>query len=95
MARRVNNKFLIILGVLVLGGVASAFVLKGPIMNMVKGDRSKKLIEEADALVTDAEKPDLMVCGLWYVDKLVRTPDGWRIKERVEEKVYMKVFSGS
>ncbi len=43
----------------------------------------------------DAENPDLMVCGLWYVDKLVRTPDGWRIKERVEEKVYMKVFSGS
>ena len=34
----------------------------------------------------DAEKPDLMVCGLWYVDKLVRTADGWRIKERVEEK---------
>ena len=43
----------------------------------------------------DAEKPDLMVCGLWYVDKVVRTPAGWRIKERVEEKVYMKVFSGS
>ena len=43
----------------------------------------------------DTENPDLMVCGLWYVDKLVRTPAGWRIKERVEEKVYMKVFSGS
>ena len=28
-------------------------------------------------------------CGLWYVDKFVRTPDGWRIKERVEEKSYM------
>ncbi len=42
----------------------------------------------------DAEEPDLMVCGLWYVDQLVRTPDGWRIKERVEEKVYMKVFPG-
>ena len=27
-------------------------------------------------------------CGLWYVDKLVRTPKGWRIKERVEEKCY-------
>jgi len=59
MARRVNNKFLIILGVLVLGGVASAFVLKGPIMNMVKGDRSKKLVDEADASVTEAEKPDI------------------------------------
>jgi 3-phenylpropionate/cinnamic acid dioxygenase small subunit len=33
-------------------------------------------------------------CGLWYVDKLVRTPAGWRIKERVEEKVYMRVFPG-
>ena len=40
----------------------------------------------------DADDPDLMVCGLWYVDKLVRTDDGWRIKERVEEKVYMRVF---
>ena len=42
----------------------------------------------------DTEKPDLMVCGLWYVDKLARTADGWRIEERVEEKVYMKVFPG-
>ena len=58
MARRVNNKFLIILGVLVLGGVASAFVLKGPIMNMVKGDRSKKYVEEGDKLVAEAEAPD-------------------------------------
>jgi len=27
-------------------------------------------------------------CGLWYVDRLVRTPAGWRIRERVEEKCY-------
>ena len=27
-------------------------------------------------------------CGLWYVDKLVRTARGWRIRERVEEKSY-------
>lgn len=26
--------------------------------------------------------------GLWYVDRLVRTPQGWRIKERVEEYGY-------
>ena len=42
----------------------------------------------------DTDDPDLMMCGLWYVDKLVRTDDGWRIKERVEEKVYMRVFPG-
>jgi hypothetical protein len=27
-------------------------------------------------------------CGLWYVDELVRTAQGWRIRERVEEKCY-------
>jgi hypothetical protein len=27
-------------------------------------------------------------CGLWYRDVLVRTADGWRIKERYEEKSY-------
>jgi len=27
-------------------------------------------------------------CGLWYVDKLIRTPVGWRIKERREERSY-------
>ena len=26
--------------------------------------------------------------GIWYHDKYVRTPDGWRIKERVEELCY-------
>ena len=30
----------------------------------------------------------VMFLGLWYVDKLVRTPDGWRISERVEEACY-------
>ena len=27
-------------------------------------------------------------CGLWYRDKFVRTPAGWRIQERYEEKSY-------
>ncbi len=38
------------------------------------------------------ETPDggthVFFCGLWYRDRLVRTPDGWRIRERVEEKCY-------
>jgi 3-phenylpropionate/cinnamic acid dioxygenase small subunit len=28
-------------------------------------------------------------CGLWYRDRFVRTPAGWRIKERVEERSYI------
>jgi SnoaL-like domain len=30
----------------------------------------------------------VMFLGLWYLDKLVRTPAGWRIRERVEEACY-------
>ena len=29
------------------------------------------------------------VCGLWYVDELVRTDEGWRIAQRVEERCYV------
>ena len=30
----------------------------------------------------------VFICGLWYRDQLVRTPKGWRIKDRYEEKGY-------
>jgi len=32
--------------------------------------------------------PRLFFCGGWYHDKLVRTPAGWRIQERLEEFGY-------
>ena len=54
MARRVNSKFLIILGAVILGGLVAAVIVAGPIKNMVKGDRSKKQIELADSLVKEA-----------------------------------------
>lgn len=31
----------------------------------------------------------VFICGLWYRDDYVRTPDGWRIARRVEEKTYV------
>lgn len=33
-------------------------------------------------------KPHVFFCGLWYRDTFVRTPDGWRISGRHEEKSY-------
>jgi len=42
-------------------------------------------------MVMDRDGKELVfICGLWYVDKLVRTPDGWRIRERVEERCYVE-----
>lgn len=35
-------------------------------------------------------KEHVFICGLWYVDKLVRTEEGWRIRERVEERCYVE-----
>lgn len=36
-------------------------------------------------------KPKMMVVGLWYVDTLVRTPEGWRFQDRTEELLYTTV----
>ena len=33
-------------------------------------------------------KPQVMFFGLWYADQLVRTAQGWRIAERIEEKCF-------
>ena len=39
--------------------------------------------------VPNGEAPaKLFFCGGWYHDKMVRTSDGWRIRERVEEFGY-------
>jgi hypothetical protein len=36
----------------------------------------------------DPAQPPLFV-GLWYLDSFVRTPDGWRMSSRVQQKGYM------
>lgn len=33
----------------------------------------------------------VLFCGLWYEDELVRTPDGWRISRRAETKCIDKL----
>jgi predicted Zn-dependent protease len=58
MARRVNTKFLVIFSVIVLGGVASAFIVAGPLKTMIRGDRTKKLIESGDAAMKAAEEAE-------------------------------------
>ena len=32
----------------------------------------------------------VLYVGAWYVDELVRTPDGWRIRERSEEQAFLE-----
>jgi len=37
-------------------------------------------------LMLSKEKSHLYMLGLWYKDKYIRTEQGWRIQQRVEEK---------
>ena len=62
----------------------------------IDGDTAKSRTICHNPMVIDKGNGETHVfyCGLWYVDKFVRTPDGWRIKERVEESVYMRIFPG-
>ena len=59
------------------------------------GELTTFLQKPVPHLVIDAQlpqakrgKPKMMIVGLWYVDTFVRTPNGWRFKERVEELLY-------
>ena len=56
----------------------------------VDGDTAHSRIICHNPMVIDKgnDETHVFFCGLWYRDVLVRTPDGWRIKERVEEKSY-------
>ena len=42
-------------------------------------------------MVLPGDQKQVMFCGLWYVDEFVRTPEGWRMSRRVEEKCFDKV----
>jgi hypothetical protein len=39
--------------------------------------------------MTLEEGSQVFWCGLWYVDRYLRTDEGWRICERVEEKSFV------
>lgn len=57
----------------------------------IDGDEARaRTICHNPMVLKGGDDPHLLVCGLWYRDRLVRTADGWRIAERVEESSYMK-----
>ncbi|HEY2429466.1 MAG TPA: nuclear transport factor 2 family protein [Acidimicrobiales bacterium] len=58
----------------------------------VRGDvaEGRTICHNPMVLSGDAHPRQMLWCGLWYRDRFVRTPAGWRIQERVEEKSYMR-----
>ena len=56
----------------------------------IDGDTAKSRTICHNPMVIDKGNGETHVffCGLWYRDVLVRTPDGWRIHDRHEEKSF-------
>ena len=66
------------------------FHLIGNIAITITGDTaSTKTIcfNPMEVELANGEK-QVFFCGLWYLDKHVRTPQGWRMSERVEEACF-------
>ena len=64
--------------------------LVGNIDIKVTGDTAGARTLCFNPMVVDlgTDQKQVMFLGLWYTDKLIRTPEGWRMTERVEEKCY-------
>jgi len=50
--------------------------------------RGKTICHNPMIVTSAAGETQVYLCGLWYRDEFVRTPDGWRIQHRYEERSY-------
>ncbi len=57
----------------------------------ISGDTATSRTILFNPMVLGAEKKQIMFCGLWYDDELIRTSDGWRLTRRVETKCFDKI----
>jgi len=60
----------------------------------IDGDTATGRIMCFNPMVLPGEVDPPIVCfnGLWYIDRYVRTADGWRIADRNEERAYAHNF---
>jgi hypothetical protein len=58
----------------------------------VEGDIATSRTICFNPMVMGGDKAQVYFVGLWYVDEFVRTPQGWRMSRRVEEKCFDKLL---
>ncbi|HET7664486.1 MAG TPA: nuclear transport factor 2 family protein [Mycobacterium sp.] len=58
----------------------------------VSGDTASSRTFCFNPMVFGGDENEIMLCGLWYIDEFARTPDGWRMTRRVEEKCFDKML---
>ena len=58
----------------------------------VNGDTATSRTICFNPMVFNEEEKQILFVGIWYVDEFVRTPEGWRMSRRVEEKCFDKLL---
>lgn len=57
----------------------------------IEGDTASARSICHNPMVMDSDgKQHVLVVGLWYLDEFVRTPDGWRMTKRSQQKAFMQ-----
>jgi hypothetical protein len=77
-----------------LAGFSSFQHLVGTTAVRVEGDvaHGRTICHNPMVLGSDDRETQILFAGLWYRDTFVRTPAGWRISERYEERSYLTVL---
>jgi hypothetical protein len=57
----------------------------------IDGDTASSRTICFNPMVLGGEKKQVLFCGIWYIDAFVRTPEGWRMTRRVEEKCFDRI----
>lgn len=66
----------------------------GPPLITLDGDTAAARSICHNPMVFDREDASgVFVCALWYVDQLRRTPTGWRMSQRVEERSHVASYA--
>ena len=58
----------------------------------IDGDTATSRTICFNPMVFNEEQKQILFVGIWYVDEFVRTPEGWRMSRRVEEKCFDKML---
>jgi hypothetical protein len=58
----------------------------------IDGDTATSRTICFNPMVLGGDQNQILFCGLWYEDEFVRTPEGWRMSRRVEEKCFDKLM---
>ncbi|CAA0089171.1 putative protein [Mycolicibacterium vanbaalenii] len=76
----------------VLPNFPAYYHMLGNVDVRVTGDTATSRAICFNPMVMGGDQEQIYFVGIWYLDEFVRTPQGWRMSRRVEEKCFDKIL---